>query len=391
MSAERLITSQDELDPVVDAARRSRSVALDTEFLREKTFRARLCLVQLATPDELVLADPLARIDLAPVASLVADPAVEVLVHAGRQDFEILYERFGVLPRNVYDVQLAAGFAGLGASLPYGRVVEELTGTTLQKGEAYTDWCRRPLSTAQLKYAANDVRYLHEVAAKLKARLDELGRTRWVEEEMRILEQEELYVTDPAQAWRRVSGRGSLGGKQVAVLREVARWRDEEAARRDLPRGWIVKDPTLIEIARRAPRSPAELKGIRGLNPKEAERSGRGIVAAVTRGRESAPADLPSSPPRSALVRARMLSGLADALVRARCEHASIATELVATRGDLEGLLADVFSGRLEHDRHRLLQGWRRDLAGDAVLALAEGRIAVRAVEHPPYVEEVPL
>lgn len=391
MPTERLVTAQEELDRVVHAARAAGTVGLDTEFLREKTFRARLCLLQLATADELVLIDPLASVDLAGVAGLVSDPDVEVLVHAGRQDFELLFERFGALPRNIYDVQLAAGFAGLGASLPYGRLVDELAGATLVKGEAYTDWCRRPLTESQLTYAANDVRYLIDIADKLKAKLAELGRAEWVREEMKVFEDEDLYLLDPGEAWRRVSGRGSLTGRQTSVLKEVARWRDEAAARRDLPRGWIVKDPTLVEIARRGPQDLAELKSLRGINAKEAERSASEILEAVKRGRNAPAVELAPSPPKGALVRARMLSGLGDAIVRSRCEHAGIATELVATRGELEALLADIFASRARPDEHRLLRGWRRDLAGEAVMALAEGRIAVRAIETPPYVEEVPL
>ncbi|HVM33777.1 MAG TPA: ribonuclease D [Actinomycetota bacterium] len=391
MPPERLVTEQQELDEIILAARRAGSVALDTEFLREKTYRSRLCLVQIATDGDLVVVDPLARIDLGALAALVSDPGVEVLVHAGRQDFELFYERYGVAPRNVYDVQLAAGFAGLGASLPYGRLVEELAGATLQKGEAYTDWCRRPLTDAQLTYAANDVRYLHDIAAKLKARLDELGRGAWVAEEMLALEDETLYATDPAEAWRRVSGRGSLSSRQTSVLKELAGWREEAAARRDLPRGWIVKDPSLVEIARRAPKSTSELKAIRGLNAKEAERSGREILDAVERGRSSPAIASGPSPPKSALMRARMLSGLCDAVLRARCERASVATEVVATRGELEALLADVFSERAREEDHRLLRGWRRDLAGGAILALAAGRMAVRVADAPPYIEEVVL
>jgi ribonuclease D len=391
--AASLVSSDAGLRSALDGARGSGRLALDTEFLRERTYRSRLCLVQIATPESLSLIDPLANVDLAPLAELVADPSVEVVVHAGRQDFELFYERFGALPANVFDVQIAAGFVGHGASLPYARVVEIVLGRKLIKGESYSDWCRRPLTESQLRYAADDVAWLLEVADRLKRELLERERLEWAREEMKGLEDKGTYEVDPGESWRRVGGRGSLSSSKLAVLREVARWREETAMRRDLPRGWVVKDPTLIEIARRGPRDLAGLRAIRGLNPAEAGRSGAELLAAVAKGARSRPPEEPGSLPRWAQVRARTLSGLADAIVRARSERAQVATELVATRGELESLLADVVTGSLDEDgsKHRLLQGWRRELAGGAVLNLARGRIAVRASDRPPYIEEVPL
>lgn len=386
-----LITTDASLQSAVEDARRHGRVALDTEFLRERTYRARLCLVQIATPASVHLIDPINGLDLSPVGTLISDPAVELIVHAGRQDFELFVERYASLPARVLDVQLAAGFVGLGASLPYGRLVEETLGVQLVKGESYTDWCRRPLTNAQLTYAADDVRYLFGVADHIEERLATLGRSSWVQEEMRMFEDASVYAVDPSDAWKRVSGRGGLSGRQIAVLREVARWREEVAIRRDIPRGWVIKDPTLVELARRAPTSPNALKNIRGMNVREADRSSAAIIAAIRRGVESPPVKLPPMPPRAALARSRMLSGLADAIVRARCEYNQIAPELVATRGELEALLADSFRHKPDPDRHRLLQGWRRELAGEAVLALASGRLAVRVIEDPPYVEEVRL
>lgn len=359
--------------------------------MREKTYRSRLCFVQMATRDNIYLVDPVDGLDLEPVAKLIADAAIEIVVHAGRQDFEIFYEQFGVAPTSVFDVQVAAGFAGYGASLPYGRLVKEIAGHDLEKGASYTDWCRRPLTGEQLRYAADDVRYLLAVAARLKDDLTKGNRIGWVADEMAYLEDASLYDNDPREAWLRVSGRGSLSGRQQAILREVAAWREETAARRDIPRGWVIKDQSLVELARRAPRSVASLKDIRGFPAKEAGRSGEEILAAVARGREAPEVARAARPSRSAQQRARTLSGLADAIVRSRCERARIATELVVTRAELEALLIDVFGGRAEPDRHRLLRGWRKELAGDAVVALAQGRIGVRSTARPPYIEEVPL
>lgn len=387
-----LITDQPELDLVVARAREEGRIGLDTEFMRERTYAPRLCLVQVAIGDEVVLVDPLAGVDLSGIAALVGDPEVETVLHAAKQDLEIFYIGFGVKPVNVFDVQVAAGFAGLGASLPYGRVVEDTTGTRLEKGESYTEWCRRPLTDDQLKYAGDDVRYLIQIADELSARLRKQGREGWAREEMRVsLEDEKSYVGDPEQAWRKVSGRGSLSGRQLSVLIELARWREQTAARRDIPRGWVLKDVALVEIARRRPRSKAQLKAIRGINEKVAEQMASEILDAVARGLDAPEAEVGPSPPRAAQARARMLSGLADALVRARSQHADIAPELVATRGELEAIVLDLVTTGVDDSDHRLLQGWRRELAGQAVLDLAEGRIAVKAIPRPPYVEEVPL
>lgn len=390
MSAAALIRDGDGLAPLVGSARAGGVIGLDTEFMRERTFRAQLCLVQVVTPDDVFVVDPL-ELDLGPIAELVADPGVEVLLHAAKQDLELFYDGFGVVPAKVFDVQLAAGFAGYGASLSYGKLVEATLGVALEKGESYTDWCKRPLTSNQLVYAADDVRYLLPVAELLKKELERDGRLGWVTDEMRSLEHAASYENDPRDAWLRVKGRGTLSGRQLAVLRELAAWREEEAARRDLPRGWILKDPTLIELARRSPARAEALGDIRGLATKEAQRSGRAIVAAIARGRDATGIKTSRPPSRAVQARARMLAGLADAVVRARCEAAGVATELVATRGEVEALLVDLFEGGLDETGHRVMRGWRRELVGDAILGMARGEVGVRAIDRPPYVQEVKL
>jgi len=388
-AAGQLVTTTEELQRALGAVRDSGIIGIDTEFMREKTYRAKLCLVQFSADEDVWLLDPLSTVSLAPLGEVVGEPAIKKVVHAGKQDLEIFYETFNVVPANVYDVQVAAAFAGYGASLAYGRLVSAALGVSLTKGESYTDWCRRPLTDAQLRYAADDVRYLIPLYDKLTKALTEAGRLDWIDDEFAELGDEETYRFDPASVWKKVGGRGSLTPRQTAVLREVARWREETAMKRDLPRGWIVKDATLIDVARRAPSSLGELKSVRGMNAREVERGGQEILAAIEKGRRGEPVDKASSPPRTVQARARMVSGLADAVVRARCERAGLATELVATRSELENLLTEVFDGRLNERSHRILQGWRRELAGDAVVDLAEGKLAVRVLNDPPYVEEV--
>lgn len=391
MTDAALVTSNDEVRDLVVEAKGSGVVGLDTEFMRERTYRAQLCLVQVASPERISLVDPLARVDLAPIGELLGDPDVEVIVHAGRQDLELFNDELGVVPTNVFDVQVAAGFAGYGASLAYGALVKGVLGVSLSKGESYTDWCRRPLTGKQERYAADDVRWLLQAAVRLKDRLRELGRLEWALEEMVFLSAPESYDRDLDQVWKRVSGRGSLSGKQLGVLRELARWREETAMRRNLPRGWVMKDATLVDIARRQPSTSKELGNVRGFNAKEVDRSGREILQALERGRSADPPAFTPPPRREDQVRARLIGGLADVLVRTRAEAAGVAPELVATRGDIEAVLLQIFAGKTSDDGndHRLLQGWRRELAGDAVVALVQGKLGMRTIDDPPYVEEV--
>jgi ribonuclease D len=389
-----LLTSPDDVARIVEGIAAQGRVGIDTEFMRERTYRAKLCLVQLSLSDAIYLIDPLNGLDLKPVAQLIGDEEVEKVLHAGRQDLELFFEMYGITPRRVFDVQVAAGFAGSGASLPYSLLVKSVLGAHVEKGEAYTDWCRRPLTDAQIRYAANDVRYLLEAAEVLQDKLDSLGRLGWALEEMESLESAATYEADPSNAWRKVSGKGGLSSRQLEVLKELARWREKTAMQRNLPRGWVIKDATLVEIARRQPSAVKQIASVRGLNKKEAERSGEALLAAIARGRETTPEPERAAPPRSVLVRARMISGIADAVVRGRCEQAGIATELVSTRSELESLLANILASNDVNemsDRHRLLRGWRKELAGDAVLALARGETAVRISKSAPYVEEVPL
>ncbi|MDE3077120.1 MAG: HRDC domain-containing protein, partial [Chloroflexota bacterium] len=347
------------------------------------------CLVQISTLEHLYLVDPLDGCDPLGLVPLLTDPDVEVVVHAGKQDMQLFHELSGCIPRRIFDVQHAAAFAGYGAAMPYGRLVEETLGVRLEKGEAYSDWSRRPLTDSQLRYAADDVRYLLPMAARLREQLKALGRLDWVEEEMQQYEQAAAYGADQDDLWRKVAGHGTLSERQTAILRELALWRDETAAKRNLPRAWLVKDPTLIEIARHSPSSIDALKAIRGIDLREAERSGPAILSAIERGRQAKPIAAPHRPSRIDQARTRMLSSLADTVVRARAEQSGIASEMIATRGEVEALLLDFLSGKMQDANHRLLTGWRRELAGEAVLAVARGEIAIRALDKPPFVEEL--
>jgi ribonuclease D len=382
------ITTSEALAPLLDEARAAGTCAVDTEFVWERTYAPALCLVQLATPERLAVIDPLAGAPLQPVADLMADPGVEKVMHAPSGDLAAFVLHYDVRPRRVFDTQLAAGFAGYGGSPSLERLLEQAVNVRLRHDEGFTDWQRRPLTPVQIEYAADDVRHLLAAADALRQRLERQGRRAWVDEEM-----EQRYgegatlVQDPEQAWRRVSGRGRLRGEQTAALAAVAAWREREARRRDLPASWLIKDATLIEVARRRPRTPRDAESIRGLQLRRGAQLD-GMLAAVAAAGPvpagSSDGDLPGDVRR----RVRVVLPLASAVLQARCAEAGVASELVATRADLEALIAGQAMGG--GDGHPLLHGWRRELAGESLLRLLRGEVALRVLPRSPHVAEQP-
>jgi ribonuclease D len=382
------ITGAAPLESLLADTRRHGRCAIDTEFVWERTYAPVLCLVQLATPERLAVIDPLRGAPLEPVAQMMADPAVEKVMHAPAADLAGFALHHGVAPRSVYDVQLAAGFAGLGGSLSLERLVEQSLRVRLRHAEGFTDWDRRPLTEPQVEYAADDVRYLLAAADALEKRLQSQRRDGWAREEMRLrFGPDSPLVQDPGEAWRRVSGRGKLRGEQLAVLVEVAAWREREARRRDMPCSWLVRDATLVEVARRRPRTAAEAETVRGLKLKPGRQLNE-LLAAVQRGLGVEPE---RSTEMSSEVRARVrvILPLASSVLQACCAQAGIASELVATRDDLESLIRRIAEGGGD-GHHPLLEGWRRELAGESLLRLLRGEVALAVVDGPPHVTELP-
>lgn len=380
------ITSGSQLGPLLDRARAEGTCAVDTEFVWERTYAPALCLVQLATAERLAVIDPLSGAPLDPVAELMADPAVEKVMHAPSGDLAAFVLHHDLRPRNIFDTQVAAGFAGYGGSPSLERLLDQAVGVRLRHDEGFTDWSRRPLTPTQIEYAADDVRHLLAAARALRTRLADQGRAAWVEEEMqqRYGEGAKL-VQDPELAWRRVSGRGRLRGEQVSALAAAAAWREREARRRDLPASWLIKDATLIEIARRRPRSPRDAESIRGLQLRKGAQLD-GLLAAVAAAGPppsgASEGDLPGEVRR----RVRVVLPLASAVLQARCAEAGVASELVATRAELEALIAGQAMGA--DGGHPLLSGWRRELAGESLLRLLRGEIALRVLPRAPHVAE---
>lgn len=382
------ITTGEELAPLLEEARGEGRCAVDTEFVWERTYAPALCLVQLATSARLAVIDPLAGAPLQPVADLMADAAVEKVMHAPSGDLAAFVLHHDVRPRHVFDTQLAAGFAGYGGSPSLERLLEQAVGVRLRHDEGFTDWQRRPLTPVQIEYAADDVRHLLAAADALRERLERQGRRAWVDEELdQRYGADAALVQDPELAWRRVSGRGRLRGEQTAALAAVAAWREREARRRDLPASWLIKDATLIEIARRRPRTARDAESIRGLQLRRGAQLD-GMLAAVAAAGPIPPGATDGDMPGDVRRRVRVVLPLASAVLQARCAEAGIASELVATRAELEALIAGQAMGG--DSDHPLLHGWRRELAGESLLRLLNGEIALRVLPRSPHVAEQP-
>jgi ribonuclease D len=324
-------------------------VTVDTEFLRETTYYPLLCVAQMASPEEALVIDTLAPdIDLAPFFALMADESVMKVFHAARQDVEIVWHQAKLIPRPIFDTQVAAMVLGYGDSISYDQLVQRITGDTLDKSHRFTDWTRRPLTEAQLSYAISDVTHLR-------------GRTDWVQEEMEVLTSPETYRMEPESAWQRLKTRVRKP-RELAVLIEVAAWREREAQQRDVPRARVLKDEVIADIAVQAPTTAEKLKNLRSL-PKGFERShwGEAIIAAVQ--------------PRLARVQpvanGTAVVELLKVLLRMVAERHHVAAKVIATVDDLERIAA--------HDTADVpaLSGWRRELFGEKALALKHGRLAL--------------
>jgi ribonuclease D len=363
---------------VADEARDAGVLGIDTEFMSEGRYRPLLCLIQLAVPNgdaaRVELVDPFDRPRVDPLADVLADPDVEVVMHAARQDVAILRRTLDTEVRGLFDTQLAAGFAGLSASLGYGALLDQLLGVKLKKGEGFTKWDRRPLTPQQLRYARDDVAHLIQLSRAIKERLTESGRLEWVREECRPLEGAS-DEREPGEAWRRLPRVSQLGGQGRAVARELAAWREQVAQREDKPPSAIVADQALVAIARGAPETADKLRDVRGLYPKAIKRFGDEIVAAVRRGRKADP------PPKEggggfSIAADAPLIALCEALVRARALEAGLAYELIASRADLTRIVVAARLGRPEPDV-RTLRGWRRELAGEELDRLLHGELSL--------------
>lgn len=369
-----LITDSAELAAYCKELESARYVAVDTEFMRERTYRAELCLIQLAAPGlEAVAVDPLARgMDLSPLFAVMSNPAIVKVFHAARQDLEIFYELMGQVPAPLFDTQVAAMVCGFGEQVGFATLAATIARVSVDKSSQYSDWSLRPLSDQQLQYALDDVIHLCTIFEALEEKLSENERILWLAEEMETLASPSTYVTEPMDAWRRVKHRRAKP-RALAVLQELAAWREVKADKTNVPRGRIIRDEPLVEIASAAPSTKDQLSRIRGLGSNAVNGSmGSEILAAVKRGLAIPKDDWPRLTPRPELPGgARELVALLQALLKLRCEEQDVAPKMVATRDDLEQLLID------KNADIKFLTGWRRELFGEDALALMEGKIAL--------------
>jgi ribonuclease D len=369
----RLVTTTEDLALLCERLSAEAFVTVDTEFLRERTYWPELCLVQLAGESEVALVDALAPgIDLAPLGALLANPAVLKVLHACRQDVEIFVLRFGAAPAPLFDTQVAAMVAGFGDQASYDSLVRALAGSQIDKAHRFSDWAARPLSDAQIAYAAADVTHLRRVYRALSARLDAEGRTAWVAEEMAALLDPAAYRTDPESAWERLRPRGG-SRRFLGLLRAVAAWREREAQRINIPRQRLLRDETLLEIAATMPGSAADLTRARGISEGFARgKSGTALLAAIAEARAVPDADLPPAPrePQRAPASPALVA-LLKVLLAAKAEASEVAPKLIATTEDLERLAAEP-----EPDIPAL-HGWRREVFGEDAQALKAGRLAL--------------
>jgi ribonuclease D len=367
-----LISTTDDLAEACSRMAAQPFVTVDTEFLRETTYYPLLCVAQMASPAEAIVIDALATgLDLTPFFALMANESVVKVFHAARQDIEIVWNMAKTIPHPIVDTQVAAMVLGYGDSISYDQLVQRITGDTLDKSHRFTDWTRRPLTDAQIAYAVSDVTHLRDVYLKLAVDLEKRGRSNWVEAEMEVLTSPDTYRADPERAWERLKNRVRKP-KELAVLMEVAAWREREAQTRDVPRGRVIKDEVLVDITVQAPTTIERLGQLRSL-PKGFERSrwGDQIVDAVKRGLERDPKSLPRLERFKPAPNGAATVELLKVLLRMTSERHGVAAKVIATVEDLDRIAAN------DEADVPALKGWRRELFGDKALALKRGLLAL--------------
>ncbi len=365
------ISDYEELAAFCERAKTSRVIAIDTEFLRERTYHPRLCLIQVGTHDETAAIDPLAIEDMSPLVRLLEDTSITKVFHACTQDMEVILSSLGCIATPVFDTQLAAAFLGQRQQIGYGALVEEYCGVRLAKAESLTDWSRRPLDPEQLAYAEDDVRYLPGIYDQMMSSLIKLNRLSWLAPEMGELVDLRHFTRAPEDAYLHLKRSSSLTRKQLAIARELCAWREELASHRNIPRKWVLSDEVVVEACRRTPKDVQRLVRIRGAE-QLAQRDAEGAVAAIARGVACNPAHYPTKKRHDRP--SADIEGVLDlmyALLRIVSEKSGIATQLIATKDDLLDFIADRTKSRV------YTSPWRRELVGDLLSQLLDGEVGL--------------
>ena len=385
-STPKLITTTEELSVALSGMKEADFVAVDTEFMRETTYYPKLCLVQLCAAGRTVCIDPLAPdIDLSALYDLMQNPDIVKVFHAGRQDLEIFVHQTGAVPSPIYDTQIAAMVCGLGDQAGYDKLVQHYTGKSIDKSSRFTNWAERPLTERQLKYAADDVIYLAEIYPRMMAYLKETSRTQWVESEMSLLTDLSIYQPDPTTVWQRLKFRGGRPD-MVNRLAKLAEWRETEAQRRDVPRGRLIRDDTLIDLAGSNPKTAADFRKIRGFPGGESGKLIPQVLKALHKAGQTPKEDYPQMvrqekkerPPQAVIELLRVL-------LKHVTEEYEVAPRLIASADDLEKLALDDTSDI------PALSGWRHEIFGQKALELKHGRLALSVENGKTKVLPLPM
>lgn len=367
-----IIDTKRALEEFVGRAQHSSVLAFDTEFLRDRSYYAKLCLLQLATDDEIVLLDPLEIGDISALKSLFTNQNIMKVVHAGSQDIEILYRLLGCVPSPIFDTQIAATLLGQTQQVGYAVLVHNVCGVHLKKTDSFTDWSRRPLSDSQQQYAADDVAYLPKLYSIMKEELEAKGRLSWLDEDFKRLIDPERFIIDPRTRYRHLRRVSQLNPQQLSAAREVAAWRELQAQTKNIPRKWIIADEQIVEACKRGARSIDELYMIRGLESGLGCADARAIVKCIICGLDAPESSWPQHPKSTKNeVNVDVEVDLFSSLVRLRAKENNIAYQTLASRDDLVAL------ARFYDDEVELLKGWRREIVGEELLALRDGKFAL--------------
>ena len=368
-----------------EEARKTGLVAVDTEFHRERTFFADLALVQLAAGGKIACVDPIVDgIDLSPLDALVTDPQVMKIMHAGRQDLEIFFDRTGQVVAPLFDTQVAASFLGMGEQLSYGAIVERVCKISLSKAQVRTDWMHRPLAPEVLDYAANDVRYLEEIYTSMREALDTRGRMEWLQEELDLMHDLSSFQYDPKQAWLRVKGTDKLRGVSCAIAQKLAAWREEEAREVNRPRKRVIPDEIITDLAKMKPRRMEQLQRMRGLDQSARKRYGELLLRMVADMEQSPKEEWPEPRKRGPIAQYDdAVAEAMNAVLEIRAREEEISPGMISTRKEVQHLAAG-------ETGLRILKGWRYNIAGQDLEAFLQGKHAIKVVNGELNIFPVP-